>query len=114
MTNITDIENSQSLKTNGSFLIGYVEATYEELIKAFGEPTYKEPSGDGKVSTEWKLEFAHQDGKYVIVTIYDWKMYDNGTACRSGEKFKWNVGGFDYEALELVEELIKVPSSSGS
>ena len=108
MNNIINIENSQSIKTSGSSLKGYVEATYEELIKAFEEPTYKEPSGDGKVSTEWKLEFAHQDGKYVIGTIYDWKMYDNGTACRSGEKFKWYVGGFDYEALELVEEALSM------
>ena len=104
MNNITNIENSQSVKTSGAALVGTIEATYEELIEAFGEPTYKELSGDGKVSTEWKLEFEHQDGKYVVATIYDWKMYDNGTACRSGEKFRWNVGGFNYEALELVEE----------
>ena len=104
MNNITNIENQQSIKTSGSSLVGTIEATYEELIEAFGEPTYKEPSGDGKVSTEWVLEFEHQDGKYVVATIYDWKMYDNGTACRSGEKFEWHVGGFNYEALELVEE----------
>ncbi len=104
MNNITNIENSQSIKTSGSSLIGYVEATYEELIEAFGEPTYKEPFDGSKVSTEWNLEFEHQDGKYVVATIYDWKMYDGGTACRSGEKFEWHVGGFEYEALELVEE----------
>ena len=117
MNNISNIENSKSIKTSGSSLVGTIEATYEELIRAFGEPTYKEPSGDGKVSTEWKLEFEHKDVstewklesersdvKYVVATIYDWKMYDNGTACRSGEKFEWHVGGFNYEALELVEE----------
>lgn len=103
MTNIYNIENSQSIKTSGCSLVGTIEATYEELIEAFGEPTYKEPSGDGKVSTEWTLEFDYH-GKYVVATIYDWKMYDNGTACRSGEKFEWHVGGFNYEALELVEE----------
>jgi len=104
MNNIYDIENSKSIKTSGSSLVGTIEATYEELCKAFGEPTYKEPSGDGKVSTEWKLEFELQGGKYVVATIYDWKMYDEGKACRSGEKFEWHVGGFNYEALELVEE----------
>jgi len=104
MNNTTNIENSQSIKTSGSSYVGTIEATYEELIEAFGEPTYKEPSGDGKVSTEWNLEFEHEDAKYVVATIYDWKMYDNGTACRSGEKFEWHVGGFEYEALELVEE----------
>ena len=104
MNNIYSIENSKSIKTSGSSLVGTIEATYEELIRAFGEPTYKEPSGDGKVSTEWKLEFERSDVKYVVATIYDWKMYDNGTACRSGEKFEWHVGGFDYKALELVEK----------
>ena len=105
---ICDDKNNQSIKTSGSSLVGTIEATYEELIKAFGEPTYKEPSGDGKVSTEWKLEFEHEDTKYVVATIYDWKMYDNGTACRSGEKFEWHVGGFEYDALELVKEALSM------
>ena len=110
MNNIINIENSQSIKTTGSSLKGYVDATYEELCKAFGEPTYKEPSGDGKVTTEWNLEFELVDNTkpYVIGTIYDWKRYDNGDECRNGNEFKWNVGGMDYQALELIEEALSM------
>jgi hypothetical protein len=110
MNNIINIRNSQSIKTSGSSLVGYVEATYEELIEVFGEPTYKEPSGDGKVTTEWNLEFETTDNTkpYVVGTIYDWKMHDDGAACRSGDVFKWNVGGFKYDALDLIEEQLAV------
>ena len=116
MNNIINIKNSKSINTTGSSLIGYVTGTYEELIKAFGEPTYKEPSGDGKVSTEWKLEFeldvlefelADKRKPYVKGTIYDWKRYDGGDECRSGDKFVWHVGGMDYAALELIQEKLE-------
>ena len=36
-------------------LQGHVTATFQELVEAFGAPTYSEPSGDGKVNTEWEL-----------------------------------------------------------
>ncbi len=107
MHNIINIRNSQSIKTIGSSLSGYITATYKELAAAFGEPTYKEPSGDGKVTTEWNLEFQLTDNykPYVIGTIYDWKTYDNGEQCKEGT-FKWNVGGFGKGELELIEEAV--------
>jgi len=109
MSNIINVRNSQSINTTGSSLIGHITGTYKELIKAFGEPTYKEPSGDGKVSTEWNLEFELADNvkPYVIGTIYDWKRYDDGKACRSGDEFVWNVGGMSYDALELIQQALE-------
>ena len=109
MNNISNVRNSQSINTTGSSLIGYITGTYNELIKAFGEPTYKEPSGDGKVTTEWNLEFELADNvkPYVIGTIYDWKRYDDGEECRNGDKFVWNVGGMSYDALELIQQTLE-------
>jgi|TARA_R110000772_G_scaffold239842_1_gene351925 hypothetical protein len=106
MHNIVNIRNSQSINTTGSSLIGHITGTYTELIKAFGEPTYIENSADDKVSTEWNLEFELADNTtpYIIGTIYDWKRYDGGEACRGGDKFVWNVGGMNYKALELIQE----------
>ena len=51
-----------------SSLVGYVTATYDQLVEAFGEPTYSDWSGDYKVSTEWDLMLD-----LVEVRIYDWK-----------------------------------------
>lgn len=109
MHNIINIRNSKSINTTGSSLVGYITGTFKELIKAFGEPTYKEPSGDGKVTTEWNLEFELADnGKpYVIGTIYDWKRYDDGKECRNGNEFVWNVGGMSYDALELIQKKLE-------
>ena len=106
MHNIVNIRNSQSIETTGSSLIGHITGTYNELIKVFGEPTYKENSADNKVSTEWNLEFELADNTtpYIIGTIYDWKRYDSGEACRGGDKFIWNVGGKSHKALELIQE----------
>jgi len=106
MSSIKHIENSETVRSFGTSLRGTIEATYEELIEAFGEPTYSDTSSDGKVSTEWMLRFELASDMAVVATIYDWKMYDGGTACRSGEKFRWNVGGFSFRALELVEEVL--------
>ena len=103
MNNITDIENSQSIKTNGSSLVGYVEATYEELIKAFGEPTYGEPSADEKVQKEWNLEFETADGNLTVATIYDYCAGERGYL---EPGYRWHVGGYKYDALELVEEAL--------
>lgn len=103
--NITTITNSTSVKTSGSSLIGYVTTTYDKLVKAFGEPTYGE-SGDGKVTTEWTLEFDTGNGKSIVATIYDWRTYDP-SICRDGE-FEWRVGGFKADALDAVEAALEI------
>lgn len=51
-------------------LKGYLTATYDELIKEFGEPT-QEGSGDGKVQVEWAVKVND-----AIVFIYDYKEYE--------------------------------------
>ena len=40
---------------NGGGLLGYVDATYDELVAAFGEPERTDPSEDeySKVQAEW-------------------------------------------------------------
>lgn len=78
-------------------LQGYVKATYDEIVKVFGEPTYMQPSGDGKVDTEW--EIVEDD---TTVTIYDWKEYDFGTTSRSGKPYRWHIGGSNRQAVSLV------------
>ena len=116
MNNIINVRNSQSINTSGTSLVGssYLKATYDDLVKAFGEPTYSDPyagpgeyEGDGKVTTEWTLEFETTDNEnpYVIATIYDWKTYDP-SICREGV-FDWHVGGFSYDAFDAVKAYLE-------
>jgi hypothetical protein len=71
----------------GTSLSGYLyDVTYDELVKAFGEPTYPEPSGDNKVQKEW-IFIDRNRNKF---TIYDWKTYDLQFTLT--EYSRWHVG----------------------
>lgn len=86
-------------------LQGYVTATYQELVEAFGEPTYSEPSGDSKVNTEWDLIL----GKNAVhATIYDWKDFDGGRRSRDGRPYDWHIGGKSRMAVAEVMEKLKI------
>lgn len=83
-------------------LTGYLIATYNELVETFGEPTYMEWSGDRKVSTEWDLRIDD-----VVVTIYDWKE-GSENVCRSGQPYRWHVGGNSRFSLAVLEDYIGI------
>ena len=86
----------------GTSLQGYIEATYDDLVKAFGEPTFDSTKGDegDKVHTQWALEFEDEEDNLVVATIYDWKE-DSAYNSRVG-KYRWHIGGNSYEAVEAV------------
>ena len=90
---------------NMTCLRGYVCATYDEIVSVFGDPTFN-ASGDGKVSTEWEID--SDDG---LVTIYDWKEYDDGETCRSGRTYEWHIGGGnDWATYFIADRLNKITS----
>lgn len=89
---------------NGTSLQGSINATYYDLVRAFGEPM----RGDGyKTRAEWVLVFkVPQDGDEpdadVVASIYDWKKYDQ-------EVFSvttWNIGGMNAQAADLVRDYV--------
>ena len=91
--------------TGGTHLQGYVKATYEQLLKTFGEP--HDPNGDNyKTDVEWAFEFA--DG--TIATLYNWKNGKNYLGEAEGlelnDIYEWHVGGFSEKAVaKLLEKL---------
>ncbi len=109
--NILKIE--QGGNSNGTSLKGSVNANYNDLVKVFGEPTYKaeESGGMDKVWTEWDIDFEVADefslddpdaSHRVQATIYDWK--ENGPyVAREANSYRGHVGGFDYEAEDAVQ-----------
>ena len=82
---------------SGTFLQGYINATYSQLLEALGEPTYNEPSGDNKTQVKWVVEF-----KGDIFTIYDWKTYSREYT--ENELKTFNVGG-TISASDFIQEV---------
>jgi hypothetical protein len=83
-------------------LQGYIEATYTDLIYAFGEPTL--PHGDGyKVQAEWNLLTPNG-----FATIYDYKQGDSyngeGNGIPVTKITGWNIGGSN---KAVVNDIIK-------
>jgi len=96
----------------GTSLQGYIEATYDDLVKAFGEPTFDSTKGDegDKVHTQWALEFEDEEDNLVVATIYDWKE-DSAYNSRGG-KYKWHIGGNSYDAVEAVTDYAEVKTDA--
>ena len=92
--------------TTGTSLSGYINATYQELVDALGEPTFNEESGDGKTQVEWIVTFENIFGEKNVFTIYDWKTYSRDYTENKLDRF--NVGGKGYagEVISHIESLI--------
>lgn len=87
---------------SGTCLQGYVKATYDNLVKAFGKPGVGDNS---KTDAEWIVRF--EDG--TVVTIYNWKNGKNycGDHGLDVEDIKdWNVGGHDKRAPAYVGQVL--------
>jgi len=101
MTDIISFEHDDM--ASGTSHKGYVTATYDELVERFGEPTFL--NGD-KTTVEWSLSFQIKDidgdTDYVTATIYDWK----SDSTPEGE-YRWNIGGNDYMAEDVVYQALK-------
>jgi len=95
----------KTTNVGGTFLRGYIKATYDQLVKTFGEP--HDPDGDNyKTDVEWAFEFA--DG--TIATLYNWKNGKNYLGEAEGleldDIYEWNVGGNSDKAVaKLLEKL---------
>ncbi len=94
---IKTFRNGHQPSTQGTSLKGYINATYDQLVDALGEPTFGEESGDGKVQVEWVCEFEGE-----IFTIYDWKTYNRQYTENVLDRF--NVGGKTL-ALDFIDSL---------
>ena len=84
---------------NMTGLVGYVNTTYADLVKVFGQPQ----QGGDKTNSEWIIRFA--DGQ--VATIYDWKMpstpvYD----------YDWHIGGNTSAVVQRVAAALGVGNNS--
>ena len=83
---------------NGTFFVGYVLATYSELVAAFGRPL----PGDGeKTQAEWIIEFRDENDDLHVATVYDWRRDEPAERVTL-----WNVGGYKFDVVSMVEDAI--------
>ena len=87
----------------GSSLRGHIHATYDELVKVFGEPNILNAEEGDKVFNEWGIRFEDGDDD-VYTTIYDWKeldAYDSHIG-----NYRWHICGRDHRGVELIYEAL--------
>lgn len=85
--------NDRNSNINFSGLVGYVEATYEELVEVLGEPD----TDFDKSTAHWTVEAP--DG--TVATIYDYKNYMTPVG-----KYDWHIGGHDESKARLLVEFM--------
>lgn len=87
------------LDASGTSLMGYVDASFQELMAVFGEPF----NGDGyKVDAEWVLETP-----YGVATIYNYKdgINYNGPSGTPREQIRdWHIGGHSAKVVRFIHE----------
>lgn len=94
--------------TNGTHRVGTIEATYNYLVSVLGEPHFTASDFfDGKVTAEWVLTI--QTGKHAgqVVTIYDYKLYDNDEGITDIKEipnfvFDFSLGGNTTELEPII------------
>jgi hypothetical protein len=103
--NILEYGVYESFNKSGSSRQGEITTTYDTLLNLFGKPSYTDADPYEKVSCEWVLHVKIEDGEdwvYKQVSIYAWKYGRIPT-----EECQWNIGGFDYDAQEVVATIIE-------
>lgn len=92
---------------NGTSLSGYIDVSYDELVRAFGEPN---ESDKYKSDAEWQLVI---DGHPV--TIYDYKSgvnYNGSNGTPKERNRDWHVGGNrgseDVDAVTMAMEFVEL------
>jgi hypothetical protein len=94
--------NDIDMNLMGTGLVGYVDCSYDKLLKTFGPPQ----DFDGyKVDAEWSIKF--EDDR--IATIYNYKNGKNylGRRGKSVENIhNWHVGGNKKSVIKDIKEIL--------
>ena len=92
----------------GSSLRGHINASYQALVEAFGEPNILNAEEGDKVWNEWGIRFNDGDEE-IYATIYDWKEQSAYDSHVGG--YRWHIGGKVVEALWCVLDALNEPET---
>ena len=93
----------------GTFLVGTVRASYQDLVRTFGLPSWRDDTGglgDEKVRAEWDLSTERGDEGVRAgerITLYDWKEW-----VPLEEVTEWHIGAsYHGEQQGLIGRLLE-------
>ena len=95
--------NQTWIDTTGTYKVGTIQATRNQLEKAFGTAISYVPEEGNKVTTEWELRIKTVNGEFVA-SIHDWKRAEPSGRDQS---ISWTVAGKEYEVNELVHQAFR-------
>lgn len=96
----------QEFRAGGTSLLTYLDTSYADLVRTFGEPG---KGDENKTEAEWVIWFPDFE---QVATIYDYKTgvaycgEDEGTP--TADLREWHVGGNDHAVIELVKYAIEL------
>lgn len=104
------IIKTRSSRLNGTSYHGIdFEATPNQLIAAFGDPSHACNDGSDKVNLEWDLELLDDDqkpGEGIVFSVYDWKEY---RSLSMDEKVDWHIGAHSTsDSIYAVDAVLQV------
>ena len=85
-----------------------VWATYNDLVRALGQPTYSDASEDGKVNVEWMGVMSRDNGLVIpnsAWTLYDWKEAESPKD-HPDEEYGWHIGSQGGMLETEIQDLI--------
>ena len=94
------MKNSKDFPFSGTSLMGYVTASYDELVGVFGKPEFEDdvPTTYEKTSTEWRGQInGHR------FTIYDYKWRRRNDSSLE----QWHVGGDDPRIIARINQRLR-------
>ena len=86
-----------------SSLQGYITTDRNTIEGRFGKGNRFSEGGEDKIAIYWDVKFKI-DNEIVTGCIYAWKT--NGYVPDIHEQFQWNVGGENFNIVNLVSEKI--------
>lgn len=102
LTMQVDIVKASKADIRHTGLIGYLEATYEEICREIGEPWRDGERGD-KIDAEWAV--MAQGMPDTVLTIYNYKDGKNYLGDQGHEVeriIQWHLGGRGKAAMEIA------------
>ena len=101
---VFETHNDTEVGTDRTYLQGYVDAYYPDLLEKFGPP--KTNGECYKTDAQWALEFA--DG--TVATVYNWKNginYCGADGTPVEDITEWHIGGHDFAVVGKVRAILE-------
>lgn len=86
---------------NGTSLQGYINCSYDELVKAFGEPLIHRLGY--RDNAEWHISIPHDN---LVATIYNAAVFI-GDSMDVSDIAEWHIGGISRHVVGDIKEIIE-------